>query len=78
MSTVGNDESLLPEEKYHVLFEREKYGEFIDTSKWNESSYWSLPKRLGSSCFSPAMATTERVLVYEIWQHLTKLKHTHR
>ena len=30
MSTVGNDESLLPEEKYHVLFEREKYGEFID------------------------------------------------
>lgn len=26
--------------KYHLLFERQKYGEFTDTSKWNESSYW--------------------------------------
>ena len=35
VSTAGNDESLLYEEKYYVLFEREKYGEFTDTSKWN-------------------------------------------
>lgn len=33
VSTAGNDESLLSEEKYYVLFEREKYGEFTDTSK---------------------------------------------
>lgn len=64
---------LLPEGKYHLLPERQKYGEFTDTSKWKESSYWQFPKKLGS----PAMATTERVLVYETWQHLTKLKHTH-
>lgn len=38
LQTVRNPYFL--RKKYHLLFERQKYGEFTDTSKWKESSYW--------------------------------------